>query len=404
MLAQIAWRNIWRNKIRSWVVIGSILIGIWSILFLLGFSYSMVSGYIDSAIKNQSSHLQAHNPIFLEDLDAEYRISKADEKLELINGLQEVESATIRTVVNGMVRSARGARGVQITGVIPNQEKQVTAIHEALVEGVYFSADRRNELIISQGLAEKLKVKLRKKVVLQFQDMDKEIVAGSFRIVGIFKTGNKLFDESIVFVNRNDVNRLLGDPEACHQMAVFLKDSKYLDSAQVKMTSLLPELLVENYRELAPDVELYESQIDISARIFTTIFMLALIFGIINTMLMAVLERNKELGMLMAIGMGKIRVFFMIVLETVLLGLIALPIGLGLAYLTIQYFGHTGIDLSAFSGALESFGISTIIYPELTPKYYQELTIAVFITALLGSLYPAWKAIKLKPIEAMHKI
>ena len=132
--------------------------------------------------------------------------------------------------------------------------------------------------------------------------------------------------------------------------------------------------------------------------------MLALIFGIINTMLMAVLERNRELGMLMAVGLNKGKVFSMIVLETLLLGIVAAPIGLLLAWLTITYFGEKGIDLGAFSASMEQFGLSTKVYTELPTKYYWSLAISVLVTALLASLYPAWKAIKLRPVEAIRKI
>jgi len=121
-------------------------------------------------------------------------------------------------------------------------------------------------------------------------------------------------------------------------------------------------------------------------------------------MLMAVLERNRELGMLMAVGMNKGKVFRMIVLETLLLGLVAAPIGLLLGWLTINYFGNVGIDLGAFSDSMEKFGLETQVYTELPSKYYFSLALSVLFTALLASLYPAWKAIKLKPVEAIRKI
>jgi len=151
-------------------------------------------------------------------------------------------------------------------------------------------------------------------------------------------------------------------------------------------------------------VQLYESQLGISSMIFMTIFMLALIFGIINTMLMAVLERSKEIGMLMAVGMNKVKVFGMIVLETLMLGLIGAPLGMFVGWLTVQYFYKRGINLGAFADGIERFGLATILNPELPADQYIHLMIGVFITAVLASIYPALKAIRLKPIEAMHKI
>jgi len=383
---------------------GAIIIGIWSILFIVAFSSSMVGGYIKNAIQNETSHIQIHNPKFVEDQDIQFLIEEPDAKLASIQSNEQVKTATLRTSINGMLNSARGARGVNIRGVIPAEEAAVTDLPSKIIEGRYFEEGKKNEILISQVLTEKLKLKLRKKVVLQFQDLSGNITSGAFRIVGIFKTGNTLFDESKVMVNRKDLNRLMGKEDGAHEIAVYLKDTNTLMDSETQLQQDFPDLLVENYRILSPDVQLYESQIDISATIFTFIFMLALIFGIINTMLMAVLERNKELGMLMAVGMNKGKIFLMIVLETLFLGVVATPIGLFLGWITITYFGKTGIDLTAFSAGIEKFGLATTIYPSLTSPHYVSLAISVFITALLAALYPARKAIQLKPIEAIHKI
>ena len=138
--------------------------------------------------------------------------------------------------------------------------------------------------------------------------------------------------------------------------------------------------------------------------IMTVIFMLALIFGIINTMLMAVLERIKELGMLMAVGMNKMNVFFMVVLETIFIALIGAPIGMLLGLMTTSYLHRVGIDLSNWSKALEEFGMSDVVRPSLNTETFMIIVLAVVITAILASVYPALKAIRLRPVEALRKI
>jgi len=165
-----------------------------------------------------------------------------------------------------------------------------------------------------------------------------------------------------------------------------------------------PGLDVQSYKTLSPDLELYESTIGLTSTIMTIIVMLALIFGIINTMMMAVLERIKELGMLMAIGMNKQRVFFMILIETLLLGCIGAPIGMLVGYVTILLTSNTGLDLSAYSAGMREFGLSDIIYPWVPPTIYWQLAIAVVITALIGSLFPALRAIRLRPVEAIRTL
>ncbi len=404
MILSIAWRNIWRNKTRSWVVIGSILVGIWSILFMLSFSYGLITTYVDNTIRYQSSHIQIHNPDWKEDQEVEFTLENTESVLQYINNQSYQSSATQRTLVNGMVRSSRGARGAMIKGIHSEKEGQVSHIDQKIVEGKYFTENKKNEIIIAQKLAERLKLKIRKKLVLQFQNAQGDIVAGSFRIVGLFSTANTLYDESFVMIKQTDLNRLLVLPNASHEIAVFLDNSKELAQVKSDIQNQFPHLLIEDYKEISPDANLYESQMEVSHRIFITIFMLALIFGIINTMLMAVLERNKELGMLMALGMNKTRVFFMIVFETLMLGIIALPFGLILSWLSITYFGKHGVDLSAFSDGMEQFGMSTLIKSYIPTELYFSLSIATVFTALLASIYPAIKAINLKPIEAMRKI
>jgi ABC-type antimicrobial peptide transport system permease subunit len=138
--------------------------------------------------------------------------------------------------------------------------------------------------------------------------------------------------------------------------------------------------------------------------IMTFIIMFALIFGIINTMLMAVLERTKELGMLMSIGMNKWKVFLTIVFETVMLTIVGAPLGMLLGWITITLTSKSGIDLSMFEKGLEQFGMSGMVYPSLTPDTYISIGISIAFTALIASIYPARRAVKLKPVDALRKV
>ena len=225
MIFKIAWLNIWRSPLRSFVVLGSVMIGVWALISLLSFSFGMVKSYVNNAIRIQTSHIQLHNPIFKEDQEVKYFIENPNELLTKIQNIEYVEAATARTVVNGMLATTRGTRGVAIRGVIPEKETLVTKFTDKIRDGSYFDSDKKNQILISQRLAEKLKLKLRKKVVLQFQDLNGDIVAGAFRIVGLFNTENTPFDEANVFVLQKDVNRLLGNQNIAHEIAIFLNES-----------------------------------------------------------------------------------------------------------------------------------------------------------------------------------
>ena len=415
MLFKIAWRNIWRSRTRSAVVISSIAIGVWALSFVLSFSNGITYTFVKNSIRDQYSHLQIHHPKFKDDKNNKYFLEGKDESLKKIAQINEVEAVTSRIISTGMVSSSRGARGVQIMGVHPETETSVTQFDKHVIEGTYFTEGKKNQILISSRIAEKLKVKLRSRIVLTFQNIESDITAAAFRVVGIFDTGNMMFDEAMVYVVDKDLKKhLLPNQEVdsgklyseniAHEYAIYLNDSKNVQTAKSNLENLFPEALIEDYWELSPDIELYETQIETSNSIIIVIFMLALIFGIINTMLMAVLERYKELGMLMAIGMNKAKIFFMIVLETLMLSAVAAPIGLAIGAFTVFYFQDKGIDLSAFAKGLERFGMETTIFPVLNIGLYAKISFAVFITALLASIYPARKAVRLKPVEALHKI
>ncbi len=418
MIALLAWRNIWRNPTRSLVVIIAIALGIWAAIFMTGFATGMANSYVNNAIQNILSHVQVHVPAYQEEPDVAHFFPNPDELRTVARQQGAVQGLSMRTMVNGMVASSHSSRGVEIRGVVPDQEAAVTRLKEKTVDGEFFSESRRNPIMLGKKMADNLQVKVRSKVVLTFQDLSGNITAGAFRVSGIFESGNTPFDETTVLVRREDLNRLLlptdggvrdslGVPEAgilVHELAVMLDDPAQMDTVQAALSDAFPDLLVENYRQLSPDLRLYESQIQNISLIYLVIILMALVFGIVNTMLMAVLERFRELGMLMAVGMNKARVFFMIVLETLLLALVGIPFGLLIGHLTILYLGKKGIDLSAFSSSLQQYGLSEHLYFSLDPVVYWQIPVGILITALLASIYPAWKAISLRPVEAIRKL
>ena len=410
----MSWRNIWRNRTRSLVVITAIALGIWAAMFMSGFATGMVKGYLNDNIANSVSHLQIHEPDYAKDNDVNFTIPNADAVGIAIAKKPTVSAVSVRILLTGMIASSKEARGVQVKGIDPKAEAQVSTIAKKIIEGAYLETDQHNPILISNRLADRLDVKLRSKVVLTFQDLNGEIVAAAFRVIGIFDTGNDPFDDLHIFALRADLNRLLSGVSErtdtipvqpiAHEIAIILKDGKQVDTVKSELQKAFPTLKIETYREISPDLQLYESQMESVSLIYLTVIMLALIFGIINTMLMAVLERIRELGMLMAIGMNKWRVFAMIMLETIMIGVVAAPFGLLLGSATIAYFGKYGINLSAYSETMQMYGMSNIIYFDVNPAIYWQVPFAVAVTAVLASFYPAWKAIRLKPVEAIRKI
>ncbi len=403
MILAVAWRNIWRSKTRSLVIIVAICLGLASGIFYMAFYKGMVDQRINTAIKTEASHLQIHHKEYLTNPDKRFVIGHADSITKIIKSIAGVQATSSRILINTMIQSPTTGSGVKVTGIVPEDEKLVTNLYSKLIEGSYFEDGKRNPIIIGKKLADKLKVRLKSKVVITLQDMEGNMTGASFRIEGIFETSNTVFDEMSVFVRNSDIRRVMVMNEnSAHEIAVLLENNEQLDMVDTELQSKFPGLDVKTWREIMPDVSLVEGSFGLTMYIFIGIILLALLFGIINTMLMAVLERTKELGMLMAIGMNKFRVFNMILLETVMLSLFGGVCGILLGWALNLYFGVYGIDLGTWSTAYKSMGFDTLVYTKLSLSITFDIAWMVIVTGILAAIYPAIKALKLKPADAIR--
>ncbi len=223
------------------------------------------------------------------------------------------------------------------------------------------------------------------------------------QVCGVFKTSNTMFDASSAFVQNDVLQAAAGISDyQYHEVSILLKDEESMEKTQAALQEAFPELSVLNWKKLAPDVGMTADFLQVYYYIIMGIIFFALAFGIINTMLMVVLERIKELGMLMAIGMKKIKVFAMVMLETVLLTLTGSVIGMLCGALLIAITNKTGLHFASVQEGFESMGWSAVVYPSIGASFFVGVTILVIVVGVLASLIPARKALKLKPIEALR--
>lgn len=428
MIPSLSWKNIWRNKVRSLVVIGAMTFGIFSGLFTWAIYVGMTESRVKEALTKEVAHIQIHDSRFLDNPEIGLTLPDPDGMVRYAEGLPGVQAAAGRLKIVAMINSSAASSGVNIYGIDQDKEKQVSELYTSVFDsltlasklkltdpaviatylkdstGSWFGSAQRNPVVIGESLARKLKLRINSKVVLTFQSADGNLTGGSFRVCGIYRIDNTLFEEMNVYVRKPDLASLaMLPPGQAHEVAIFMKDPKLMDEAIQSLQAKYPVPDVMSWKTLLPDVAMLNDLVEVSLVVIMIIILAALGFGIVNTMLMVVLERVKELGMLMAIGMNKFRVFSMIILESVLLCLTGAGIGMVFGAIMIEIFRTRGIDLSAFAQkGMEAWGFNAVIYTSLSWTYYLLVAVLVIITGLASSAYPAWKALKLNPADALR--
>lgn len=261
MISAFAWRNLWRNKLRSSIIIAAVTLGIFAGIFLTSFTNGMVNDRVQSIISTEMAHIQIHQPGFLENDQFSLKITDADSIVNLVRKAPNIIAVSKRIIINSMVASAETGTGVKITGIDPENESKVTRLGSKIIEGKYLDETDQNPVVISERLSQKLKVKLKNKIIITVQDINKNITGGAFRIVGIYRTDNMMFDEANIYVRNSDLSRLTGlNRNEAHEIAVLLNKNENTDEATKALSGALPNLEVKNWQQLSPEAGSWSAQ------------------------------------------------------------------------------------------------------------------------------------------------
>ena len=403
-IIKISWRNIWRNKLRSLVVILSIIFGLLGGIIIIAMSYGLNDERMNNAVDTYLSHIQIHNILFSEDYNIKHTINNLDLIEKAINEDERVISYSKRIVLNGMLSNSNGSYGIQVKGIDPEEEVKVTNTYEKIIDGEYFRSKRDNTILVGKKLADKLNLKLKSKVVITFQDENYDLTSLLYRVEGIFRSGNSRYDEMNVFVKNKSIIKNLPGFNGYHEMPILLSDIELRGEVKKDLIPLSSYNIVEGWDDISKELAYANEMLSAVLYIFMMIILSGLSFGVINTMLMAILERRKEIGMLMSIGMNRYKIFMMISFETIFLSLIALPFGLITSYLIVEYYSVVGIDLSVVEAGLENFGVGTRLYFKVPNEEYFYVSLMVFVISIFSSIFPSIRALKINPVEATKTI
>lgn len=400
----MAWRNIWRNKWRSLVIMFSVAIGLFAGLAVLSLYKGMMKSRIRTLIETETGHIQLHDRSFKADMDSRYIIRDTGSLYTYLKAQPEIRTFARRSVAQGMLACASGSAGVQVIGIYAAEESATSKLADKIQSGRNFDPSGKPEIMIGKKLAKKLKLKNGSRVVLTFTDTTSTMVSAAFKIIAIYQSDNAPLDERNVYIPIAQLNGLLQTGDHFHEVSLRLTREDALTAVADRLQKRFPSCQVETWKELSPETDLMTRTVDEMSYIIIVIILIALSFGIINTMLMAILERTREIGMMIALGTTRSRVFIIILTETLLLTLAGTPVGILIAVLVISYYHRHGLDLSGMGKEMmSSFGFETTVYLEFPAEKLAGVLLIVLITALAASLFPSLKALRLQPADALKK-
>ena len=405
--AKIAWRSIWRNPRRSWVLISAVAVGTFSFIGGVAYVDGLSMQLVRTAIELQGGHIQVSGEGYFENPAIRTQVSELSEVVRLLDGMEGIQYAA-QLRAPGMVSSAEQSAGTSIVGVDPEHEEATSPVPALVVEGEWLSADPDEvTVVIGAALAERLNVLQGERVVLMASDLMGDMSAGAYRVGGLFRSTSKEYDESHVFLHQDQVRELIGfGANSVTTVGVNIDQGQDLSVVTAALRSGLSGADVEvlTWLERSPMLAMMDEMMGIANVIFVVILFSAIGLTLINSFVMVIFERIREIGIMSAGGMRPGQVRLLLYLEALFIVLLGVAVGIGLAALLITWWSAVGLDLSAFAEGLDKFGAGAVIYPYVNLDHMYTGFVLILVMVFLAVLYPAIKASRFKVVDAMSHV
>jgi ABC-type lipoprotein release transport system permease subunit len=400
----LAWRNLWRNHRRTIIMLGAISIGAWAMIFMTALTQGMVNEMIRDGISALPGHVQVHHPDFRDDPNVTNLVPGTDSEIIETFDAAGFIGWSSRINVPAVITSERETRGVTLLGIDPVRERGITFVDYDEVEGRFLESVQDSGVVIGAKLADTLDTNVGKRVVIMSQDPGNDIADRGFRVVGLFHANMESFEESYVFAGKRTIQEMLGIGDRVTEIVVQADNYRDVEDEYAGVTAIAGDgVVVERWTEVATYLSSTLKMMDGFVLIWVIVIFMALSFGLINTLVMAVFERVREIGLMLALGMKPGTILGQIIVESMLLLVIGLAIGNLLAWLTIKPL-ESGIDLSVVAEGMAMMGASSVLYPDLRLQDVVLANVVVLILGFFASLSPAWRASRYEPIEAITKV
>jgi putative ABC transport system permease protein len=408
--SKMAWRNIWRNPRRTILTVCAITFATVLLVFMLSFQFGSYETMINTSVKISTGHLQVQAKKYHEKKSIRFVISDPQAIAEIVDQIPEVAAYSFRAQAFALISSNFRTYGVVVTGIEPQKEAHVSRIKKLVHRGNFLSAEDVNQALLGKLLAKNLRVTIGDELTLLGQGRDGSIGATVVRVKGIFSSGIDEFDRSAMQIPLATFQETFSMGNAVHEVVIIGKSLGDVPRIKAKLKSALSalpggkQLTILDWQELMPGLRQAIEMDLVSGLIFYGLLIIVVAFSILNTFLMAIFERTKEFGVMMAMGTTPRRLTKILLTESMTMTVIGLISGIGIGIGVTYYFQIHGIDFSGGSELLSQFGITGRMYPKLSLLSVSIGPFMVLFFTFFAALYPALKIRRLRPVEAMVAI
>ncbi len=407
---KMAWRNIWRNPRRTLLTIAAIAFASMILVFMLSFQLGCYETMINTSVKISTGHMQIQAQGYLKDKKMRLVIKEPDKIAKFLDTVKGIDNYTFRANGFALVSSDKRTYGVVVTGIDPLGEARVSSIKSLVHKGSYLKEDDEYSALMGELLLNNLKVNITDEITLLGQGRDGSIAASVLTIKGIFNSGIDAFDRNVIMMGLKGFQEIFSMGKTVHE-AVIIADSLgdvSMVKQKIKNTFLTAKgnesLAVPDWMEIMPGL-LQGIQMDlVSGIIMYIILIIVVAFSIFNTFLMAIMERTREFGVMMAIGTSPSRITKLVMFESIYMTFVGILLGIIIGSIVTLYFQKHGIFIAGTEDILKEYGIPERLYPRLSMISAAAGPFVVFLITFVSSVFPALKIRKLTPVKAMTNI
>lgn len=414
MLLRLAWRNLWRHRKRTIITLSSIGIGFGLAVLSIGIGDGSHNSLIRNAIKLGEGHLTVQPRGYLEAPANHKFLENGRVLMYKLRALHIEGSVEPRISLQVLASTASNSVGAALEGLSDQNDPRVKTLQPQLSQGEWIEPGDHRGIVIGQGMAHKLKVHLGSKVVLMAGKQGGDSQAQLGRVRGIFKSQVPEMDDYLILSDIVFARYFLQgegaqvEQQPLTRVAIFLDDADtlYHWKSIIKTAVDTDAIVALDWQEMMPQLVQFILIDDAGNYVFLLLILILVVFGVLNTVLMSVLERTREFGLLRALGLSRRHLLLLVFCESILMSLLAVAVGWIVGGGTHLWFSSHGIDFTSIMGSEGTVMMGTfmdpIIYTELSWDRVIQLTGIIFSATLASGIYPALKAARVTPVEALR--